>query len=58
MRVLRVYLTLLVLLLLSAAAGIVASDWPSWCHVHHWCTAGFPGRPGALERDRQALKSP
>jgi hypothetical protein len=56
MRAVRVYLTLLLLLLVSAAAGIVASDWPSWCHAHHWCAAGFPARAGAAQLGRQALK--
>ena len=55
MRVVRVYLTLLVLLLISAAAGYIAADWPSKCHAHHWCAAGFPGRPGAAQLGRQAL---
>jgi hypothetical protein len=56
MRVVRVYLTLLGLLLISAAAGLIASDWPSWCHAYHWCRAGFPAAPGAAEVSRQALK--
>jgi hypothetical protein len=56
MRAVRVYLTLLLLLLVSAAAGIIASDWPSWCHAHHWCAAGFPTRAGAAQLGRQALK--
>jgi hypothetical protein len=49
MRIVRVYLTLLLLLLVSGAAGVIASDWPSWCHARHWCTAEFPARSGAAQ---------
>jgi hypothetical protein len=48
MRVLRVYLTLLILLAVSIGAGMIAADWPSWCHARHWCAAGFPSRPGTM----------
>jgi len=56
MRVVRVYLTLLLLLGVSAAAGFLASDWPNWCHARHWCRAEFPAAPGSGEPGRQALK--
>jgi hypothetical protein len=42
MRSLTVYLTLLVLLVLSIGAGIIASDWPRWCRWAHWCAANWP----------------
>jgi hypothetical protein len=45
MRILAVYLTLLILLAVSAAAGFVASDWPHWCGRAHWCGADWPRRP-------------
>jgi len=56
MRQVRVYLTLLLLLAISAAAGIIASNWPYFCGAHHWCAAGFPARSGGAELGRQALK--
>jgi hypothetical protein len=48
MRALRVYLTLLIVLAASIGAGLIAADWPTWCHAHHWCAAGFPSRPPNL----------
>ena len=54
MRTLVVYLTLVILLLLSVGAGFVASDWPNWCSRAHWCRAdGAVARhagPDALAR--------
>lgn len=44
MRAVVVYLTLLVLLALSAGIGYVASDWPHVCATHQWCAAGWPHR--------------
>ncbi len=44
MRSLAVYLTLLILLVASIAAGVIASDWPSWCRRAHWCEADWPQR--------------
>lgn len=41
MRSLIVYMTLLALLVLSIGAGFVASDWPRWCHMAHWCGADW-----------------
>jgi hypothetical protein len=42
MRSMIVYLTVLILLALSVGAGLVASDWPRWCHAAHWCAADWP----------------
>jgi protein-S-isoprenylcysteine O-methyltransferase Ste14 len=42
MRSLAVYLTLLVLLAVSIAAGFIASDWPRWCRWLGWCAANWP----------------
>jgi len=42
MRAVVVYLTLLLLLALSAAAGYLASDWPRVCAGRQWCAAGWP----------------
>jgi hypothetical protein len=44
MRSLAVYLTVLILLAVSVAAGCVASDWPNWCHRLQWCAADWPQR--------------
>jgi hypothetical protein len=44
MRSAVVYLTLLLLLALSIGAGLIASDWPHWCRLAHWCAADWhPG---------------
>jgi len=43
MRAVVVYLTLLLLLVLSLGAGIVASDWPHWCAEWHLCSSGWHG---------------
>jgi hypothetical protein len=45
MRAVVVYLTLLLLLALSIAAGYIASDWPRWCAGRHWCDEGWPRHP-------------
>jgi len=42
MRSLAIYLTLLLLLALSVGAGIIASDWPTWCRRAQWCAADWP----------------
>jgi hypothetical protein len=42
MRTMVVYLTLLLLLVLSLGAGIVASDWPHWCAEWHLCAPDWP----------------
>jgi hypothetical protein len=42
MRLIAVYLTLLLLLLISVAAGLIASDWPRWCSRAHWCGRDWP----------------
>jgi hypothetical protein len=42
MRTFRIYLLLLLLLLVSLAAGFVAADWPTWCSRAHWCAPGWP----------------
>jgi hypothetical protein len=42
MRAATVYLTLLVLLAVSVGAGLMASNWPHWCHSLNWCDAGWP----------------
>jgi hypothetical protein len=42
MRSMAVYLTLLVLLIVSIGAGFIASDWPRWCRWAHWCAANWP----------------
>jgi len=39
MRAVVVYLTLLLLLVLSLGAGFLASDWPRWCSQWHLCVA-------------------
>ena len=39
MRSMAVYLTLLVLLIVSIGAGFIASDWPRWCRMLQWCAA-------------------
>jgi hypothetical protein len=44
MRALAVYLTLLLLVLVSLGAGYLASDWPSWCRRVHWCAPDWPHR--------------
>ena len=47
MRTVAVYLTLLLLVLVSLGAGFVASDWPRWCSREHWCAPGWPRRHGS-----------
>ena len=42
MRSLAVYLTILVLLIASIGVGLVASDWPHYCHNWNWCAANWP----------------
>jgi len=37
-----VYLTLMLLLAVSIAAGWVAADWPRWCRQAQWCDQSFP----------------
>jgi hypothetical protein len=49
MRVFAVYLTLLVLLLVSVGAGFIASDWPRWCTRAHWCSGEWPRHPAAAD---------
>jgi hypothetical protein len=41
MRRLAVYLTLVVLLAVSLAAGYIASEWPRYCHRLGWCSDRF-----------------
>jgi hypothetical protein len=45
MRTVAVYLTLLLLLLVSIGAGIIASDWPQWCARWNWCAPDAPRPP-------------
>jgi hypothetical protein len=42
MRLIAVYLTLLLLLLVSVAAGFIAADLPRWCSRAHWCGRDWP----------------
>ena len=45
MRTLAVYLVLVLLVLVSLAAGFFAADYPQWCRREHWCAADWPRRP-------------
>jgi hypothetical protein len=42
MRSLAVYLMLLLLVMVSIAVGVIASDWPRWCHWAQWCAPNWP----------------
>jgi hypothetical protein len=44
MRATVVYLILLALFTVSIGVGLLASDWPRWCHRLHWCAADWPRR--------------
>ena len=48
MRMFAVYLTLLLLLLVSIGAGYVASDWPVWCRRAHLCVPSWPPPLGSI----------
>jgi hypothetical protein len=37
MRRLAVYLSVIGLVAVAVAVGWIASDWPHWCRVLHWC---------------------
>lgn len=37
-----VFLTLILLLAVSIAAGWIAADWPRWCQRAQWCDPDFP----------------
>jgi hypothetical protein len=37
-----VYVAVVVVLVVSLAAGWVAADWPQWCRRLQWCVSSFP----------------
>ena len=37
MRRVAVYLSVIGLLAVALAVGWIASDWPHWCRMLHWC---------------------
>lgn len=39
---LAVYLSVLVVLVISVSAGWVAVNWPNWCRRLQWCGENFP----------------
>jgi hypothetical protein len=59
MRIVFVYVTLLILVLVSLGAGFFASDWPRWCSRAHWCAPGWPHhqQPGSSAGPTTRAKS-